>query len=573
MDAPWSFGPTSIAAFIVFIGVLIFVHELGHFLAAKLFDIKVVKFSLGFGPPLVSFARGETTYQVAAVPLGGFVKMVGEHPDEELPAEERDRAFSTAPLYQRALVAMAGPAFNLAFPILCFFAYNVLGPEVEAPVVGQVAPARPAAKAGLQAGDRIVAVDGVRTYSFSRVRELVSERPGEPIELTIERDGERLTVPIVPDVSVSESLFGVREETGIIGVALTREGSRVAVGDPARAPPGLETGDLILRVGERSVEDMAGLRSALRAARGRTVEVAAARPRTLRAGDLLHAELDEPVRVPVAVPESFEELEDLGLAPASEVIRSVVPGGAADRAGLAGGDRIVAVDGKPVGAVWAFLVRIREAGGEPVEVTYRREGIARTTTLHPEPVECIHPVTKKAKTSWDSGLGSGSLPEAPSCEALDARQIVLGVWSSNVPPEVEQVSLSVPEAFTASVRKTGEVIGLVLSGIVKLFSNQVSVENVGGPIALFKLAAQAVETGWLQYLWIMALVSVNLGLVNLLPIPLFDGGHLLFCLIEAVKRRPVSVRTREYANLFGLVVIMALLLLALRNDILSLGVF
>jgi regulator of sigma E protease len=153
------------------------------------------------------------------------------------------------------------------------------------------------------------------------------------------------------------------------------------------------------------------------------------------------------------------------------------------------------------------------------------------------------------------------------------RQHLLGAWSSSVPPETERVRLSVGEAFTASVRKTGEVIGLVLSGIIKLFTNQVSVENVGGPIALFKLAAQAVETGWLQYLWIMALVSVNLGLVNLLPIPLFDGGHLLFCLIEAVKRRPVSVRTREYANLFGLVVIMALLLLALRNDILSLGVF
>jgi len=169
LDAPWSFGPTSIAAFIVFIGVLIFVHELGHFLVAKLFDIKVSKFSLGFGPPLIAFERGETTYQVAVVPLGGFVKMVGEHPDEPLPEEDRDRAFSTAPLYQRALVAMAGPAFNLVFPIVCFFAYNVLGPQVEAPVVGQVAPGRPAAEAGLRAGDRIVAVDGRRTYSFERV--------------------------------------------------------------------------------------------------------------------------------------------------------------------------------------------------------------------------------------------------------------------------------------------------------------------------------------------------------------------------------------------------------------------
>lgn len=573
MDAPWSFGPTSIAAFIIFIGVLIFVHELGHFLAAKLFDIKVVKFSLGFGPPLIAFERGETTYQVAAVPLGGFVKMVGEHPDDELGPEDRERAFSTAPIYQRALVALAGPAFNLAFPILCFFAYNLLGPQVEAPVVGQVAPGRPAAEAGLKAGDRILAVDGTRTYSFERVRELISARPGQEVQLRIDREGRTLTLPITPDVSVSESLFGKPKETGIIGVALTRDGTRVGIDDPARAPPELETGDEVLRVGDEPVRDRADLDRALRAARGREVEIAVARPDVRRAGDLMLAELSQPHVLRVQVPGDFESLQDLGLAPASELIRAVVPDGPAARAGLRAGDRLVAVDGQPVGAVWSFLVRLREADGDPVEVTFRRDGREMQTTLTPEPVECIHPVTKKKKTSHDSGLGSGALPSPPSCDALNVRQQLTGVWISSVPAQFETVKLSVGEAFTASVRKTGEVIGLVLSGIIKLFSNEVSVENVGGPIALFKLAAQAVETGWLQYLWIMALVSVNLGLVNLLPIPLFDGGHLLFCLIEAVKRRPVSVRTREYANLFGLVVIMALLLLALRNDILSLGVF
>jgi regulator of sigma E protease len=573
LDAPWSFGPTSVAAFIVFIGVLIFVHELGHFLAAKLFDIKVVKFSLGFGPPIVAFQRGETTYQVAAVPLGGFVKMVGEQPGETLSPEERDRSFSSAPIYQRAVVSMAGPAFNLVFPVLCFFAYNLLGPDVESPVVGQVAPGRPAATAGLQPGDRILSVDGVRTYSFGRVRELVSARPGEQLALEIERDGEPRAVSITPDVSVSETLFGKRKETGIIGVALTRDGSRIGVDDPARAPAGLKTGDRVLRVGDRPVEDRADLVSALRAARGGRVELAVSRPRPRRIGDLLHAELSDPVVIEVAVPADFDRLEDLGLAPASEVLRAVVPDGPAAAAGLRAGDRIVAVDGEPVGAVWSFLVRVREAEGAPLEVTYRRDGQLARATLAPRAVECLHPVTKKMARRWDTGLGSGALPSPPTCDALSVRQQLLGMWNSSLPPQTERVRLSVGEAFVASVRKTGEVIGLVLSGIIKLFSNQVSVENVGGPIALFKLAAQAVETGWLQYLWIMALVSVNLGLVNLLPIPLFDGGHLLFCLIEAVKRRPVSVRTREVANLLGLVVIMALLLLALRNDILSLGVF
>ncbi len=117
MEVPWSMGPTAVAAFIVFIGVLIFVHELGHFIVAKLFNVKVVKFSLGFGPTLLSFTKGETTYQIAAIPLGGYVKMIGDNPIDQVDAEDLDRSFSGAPVYQRALIAVAGPLFNLAFSI------------------------------------------------------------------------------------------------------------------------------------------------------------------------------------------------------------------------------------------------------------------------------------------------------------------------------------------------------------------------------------------------------------------------------------------------------------------------
>ena len=158
MDVNWT--PQTVAAVLAFIGMLVFVHELGHFLTAKFFDIKVLKFSLGFGPPLVAFTRGETTYQIAAIPLGGFVKMAGDNPHEEVAPEDHARSFMGAPVYQRAIVSFAGPAMNLLFPVLCFFAYNILEPEEQVAEVGTVELGTPAARAGLQRGDRILSIAG-----------------------------------------------------------------------------------------------------------------------------------------------------------------------------------------------------------------------------------------------------------------------------------------------------------------------------------------------------------------------------------------------------------------------------
>jgi regulator of sigma E protease len=574
VDAPWSFGPTSVAAFILFIGVLIFVHELGHFLAAKLFDIKVLKFSLGFGPALFQFQRGETTYQVAAVPLGGFVRMHGDNPSEELEPGETARSFSHAPVVQRAIVALAGPFFNLTFPILCFFAYFLLGPTVHAPLVGKVDPGRPAASADLLPGDRILRIDGYRAYSFERMSELISARPGRAVELTVQRGGEQFVTTIVPDATTTRNLFGDEVDRGIIGVHAEFFGTRVGVARRELAPEGIRTGDEVLRVDGAAVHTGPELEAALRGARGRTVEMVVARSQAQRAGDLLHAELPEPHRVQVEVPLAFEGLQDVGLGPSPQFVRDVLPGGPADQAGIQAGDRVVSVEGVQTLNYLSFLERIRERKGAPVEVVVERDGQPRTLTLDPVEVSCIHEVTRRQAIELDAGFGRGPLAdEQPSCRSVQARQLLLAYWPSNAVAPTEVVKLTLSEAFMASVRETWNVIANVFTGIVKLFSNQVSLENVGGPLRVFQIAAQAAELGVFAYLGTLAAVSVNLGLINLLPIPIFDGGHLLFCLIEAVKRKPLSVRAREYASMLGLVFIVALIVLALRNDIMALGIF
>ena len=240
--------PFTIASVIFFLGVLIFVHEMGHFLVAKYFDVKVLKFSLGFGPPILTFALGETTYQIALIPLGGYVRMAGENPLEEVPQEDKARAFNTAPIYQRALIAIAGPAANLILPVICFFSYNLLGPEVLAPVVGQVEEGEVADLSGVKPGDRILAVNGERTWSFERVQRLVSQRPNEKIVLRVLRDDKEIDLYAVPKPAIARDHFGAKETVGRISVSAIGTGSRVGVEYPDRNEFGFKTGDVVVDI-------------------------------------------------------------------------------------------------------------------------------------------------------------------------------------------------------------------------------------------------------------------------------------------------------------------------------------
>lgn len=174
---------------VVLLGGLIFVHELGHFLFAKLFNVKVLKFSIGFGPKLFAFTRGETEYRLALLPLGGYVKMAGDDPSQPLDASDAGRNYLEQAPHRRALIALAGPAFNLLFPLILYFAIFLAPRELPSTRVGYVVPGRPAAVAGVQVGDRIVAVDGQPANDFADLKELIEAKPGQPLALTLDRGG------------------------------------------------------------------------------------------------------------------------------------------------------------------------------------------------------------------------------------------------------------------------------------------------------------------------------------------------------------------------------------------------
>ncbi len=341
---------------VVVLGVLIFFHELGHFLVAKAFGVGVEKFSLGFGPKLASKTIGRTEYRVSALPLGGYVKMVGEQADEEVNPEDLEFSFNHKPVYQRMLIVAAGPFFNFMLCIAIFFLlFSAIGVINLKPVVGEVRQDTPAAEAGLEDGDVIVAIEGRTIQTWQQMAEAVFESGGSPTLFTVKRDGRQIDLSITPEKDTVEDIFGEKRERYMIGIT---------------------------------------------------------------------------------------------------------------------------------------------AAGE-----------TETSRLNPL------------------------------------------------------------QAMGESVGRTWLIIKLTVVSVVKLIQGTLSVDTLGGPIMIAQMAGEQVQHGAVSLLSFIALVSVNLGILNLLPVPVLDGGHIVFFAIEAVKGSPVSLRAREVAQQIGIFLLMLLMVFVFYNDI------
>ena len=548
-----------IGSIVLLLGGLIFVHELGHFIAAKLLGVKVVRFSIGFGPRLFGFTRGETEYRVAALPLGGYVKMAGDDPSEELADADRGRGFLEQTPGRRFVIAAAGPAMNLVFPAVLYLALALAqnGEPTPGPVVGTVSPGSPAAAAGLQPGDRLLSVstpDGQTrpVRWFADLREIVSPHPGEALRFEIERDGKRLEPIVIRPAREKESNPIETRDRGVIGVTPTYAAPVVA--PVTRGAAGaLEPFDLVVKAGGQPVRNAGDVQRALSAAACAPLDLEVLREDAARAPGVALSSY-EPVTlrgVPTcAGGDPTIAIADPGV---SAFVGAVTPGGPAEAAGLRRGDRITAVNGKPVRSFRDLNLLAGEfQAGKSVQLTVHG---GRELALVPGEESFVDDLTKERQSRIVLGF------------APDQRSVV--------EPEAlvaEQVPLRVPfvEAARLSVNHLGDVIRLTVLGIGKIVTGDISFKTVGGPIMLFSIAAQAAEEGIESFLFKMALISVNLGLMNLLPIPVLDGGHLATCLVEWVTRRPLSIRTREIANLVGIAMLLVLMLFVFKNDIVRL---
>jgi regulator of sigma E protease len=426
---------TNIFAFILVLGILIFAHEAGHFFVAKLFRVRVLVFSFGFGQRLFGFKKGDTDYRVSLIPLGGYVRMAGDIPEETQQGEPDPAEFLSKPKWQRFLILLAGPFMNLLIAIAFIAAINMAGTEtlIIKPVIGEVTPNKPAARAGLQVGDRIVAINGEPMENFDDLRMAISMHANTPLRVEYVRDGARRTTTMTPDRENSE--FG---------------------------PVG-----------------RAGVRPWIDAVVGR-----------------------------------------------------VRPGSPAARAGLQPGDRIVSANGKPVIELTQLDAVFDQAKGGPIVLMV--------------------------------GRGSRQLQIAlPAVKVTDQ-----DAYRGFIPP-TEIRKLSFGPAIVDSVQQNWKTLKYTGVSVRRIFQGEGSVKELSGPISIARISGEMLRQGWIAVVALMAMISLQLGIMNLLPIPVLDGGHIMVLLIEGAVRRDLSVRVKERIQQVGFAVLAALMIVVLYNDVIT----
>ncbi|ATB27324.1 RIP metalloprotease RseP [Melittangium boletus] len=535
--------------FIILLGVLVTVHELGHFLVAKACGVKVLRFSVGFGPKLFGFTKGETEYQVALLPLGGYVKMAGDSPHEELEPGDAERGFLNAPPWKRALIVAAGPGASLLFPVLIYFFVFVGAREATSTKVGFVDPAMPAAAAGIRAGDRITAVEGEPVRTFEDMREAFIGRFDRPIPVTLEREGKSQTVHVTPRRIVESSPVD-SVERGLIGVQPIRRPAVVGVppGSPA-AQAGLRSFDRVLSVNGVSILDEAALHAEAVKHEG-VLELTVQRALPVEVGAVT-GHVPSVVTVKVPKQPGADGFAALGAEPSDMYVAAVFPDSAAQKAGLQAGDRLVSFNGEPLRSFNVLAGELSTLKDKPFSLTWRSAGDGQEHT---------QTLAQSVRTSKDeigtelSRLELGLRPWIPSVAELS-------------PEDTVTVNVGVGEAMRDAVVVVPRIVGQMVKVIGGLITGNVSPKTLGGPVMMYQLASKSAEQGRDSFLHLMAIISINLGVMNLLPIPILDGFQLLSAFWEGIRRRPIPVRVREMANVVGLILLMALMGMAFFNDI------
>jgi regulator of sigma E protease len=531
---------------LLLLGILVFVHEFGHFIVAKALNVKVLRFSIGFGPRIFGFTRGETEYRVAWLPLGGYVKMAGELPQDELSPEDAKRGFLAQAPWKRALIVSAGPGFNLIFPVLAYFLLFLGTHQQISTRIGSVEPGLPAAEARLQPGDRILAVDGEKVRTFEELRAHLQPRYDRPITVTVERQGRQFNTTLTPAKSLETNPIETLPR-GLIGISPNAKAPVVGVpeGSPAAAAE-LHSFDRILSVNGEPVKDEVAFNAAIDKARG-SVELKVERDQRIELPGVA-------AHVPNLVSVSIEKqpgqgYETIGAERVDLYVARVIPGSAAEKSGIRVGDRIVALNGKKLKSFLLLTLALNEMADKPFQLTWRSGAEEKTQELRQT---VLAAKDEYGQVSEGLDLGIRPLPPSPT-ELSDVEKVSIYMG----PGEALGASLKVvPEI----IRKTAQVLGYLVTG-------RVPFKSVGGPIMLYQIASKSAEEGISSYLNAMAVISVNLGLINLFPIPVLDGFQLLASVWEAVRRRPIPARAREIANMIGLAMLIVLMVLVFKNDI------
>ncbi len=562
----------SVLYFLLLVGVLVVIHELGHFVAAKLLDVKVLRFSIGYGRPLVRVTLRETEYQIAAFPLGGYVRILGiegdargdaggdargdargdDRPDKPSARGDAGRSFTSRPLWQRLVIVFAGPAANLVLPVVIYFVFFAGHSVLPAAVIGDVIDGGAAARAGFEPGDRVLEIDGTPVRYWQEIETAVRSSPGKELHLRVARNGkvfERYLTPLEETVRHRDGAVTQQGRVGITHAPFVPLVGVIDGGSPA-ARAGLRTGDLIISVDGQPVRNWSDVsrhvgRFARRASLVyfRGTEVPGVPQIQLRAAGF--ADLVPETQVDA----QLNHQTYTGLEHAEMFVAHVDAGSPAEGAGLHPGDLVTALDGVAV-AHWVDLdQRLQAEPNRTFRLTWKRAAAGKTGTMSAE----LTQVRRKHLDDYDHTV---------TRLVFGARNDVDRGTGATIP-----IDGRFGFAIGKALERTGETISTMVSGFFKILGGDTPGDALGGPLMMYRVASVSGTQGWDSFLLMVALISINLGLINLLPIPMLDGGHLLVFALEAARRRALSTRVRERVQLAGLIVVGLITVLALRNDI------
>jgi regulator of sigma E protease len=427
---------TSLVAVVAVLGFMILIHEFGHYAVAKWLGVRVEVFSIGFGKRLIGFRKGETDYRIAAIPLGGYVKMSGENPMDQRTDDPRE--FMNHSRWHRFLIAIAGPTMNILLAIVLLTTVYMVHYEYpavydEPTVIGWVLRDSAAAKAGFQIGDRITRIDGEQDPTWEQIDLKEALSPGQPLDVEIERNGQKLEKNIVPE------------------------------------------------------------------------------------------------------PTGPDQIGYAGWAPKENTvtITDLQKGMPADKAGLKEGDRIVALDGKPVPALASMVESLEVTKGTPINLTVLRDGQEKTFTVGP---------------------------------VLADKRYRIGIGSM----QTKVKTLPFAEAFSLSLHENRQNALLILELVKKMAQRKISMRSIEGPIRIGQAAGEAARRkGWTPLMGLTAAISLNLGIFNLLPIPILDGGVILFLAIEGLMRRDISMNIKERVYQAAFVFLVLFAVMVIYNDLMK----
>jgi regulator of sigma E protease len=542
--------------FLLLIGILVTIHELGHFLVARVMGVKVITFSFGFGPKLFRLKGRETEYCISLFPLGGYVKMLGDDPSEEVSEADKFKSFNYQPLWKRFLIVLAGPVSNLILPFIVFFIIFLSTSELQPSMLGTVIKDGPAWKGGLRAGDRITAVDGKSISYWWELLDKVSNSPGKEINITYERSGSENSIRIIPEsvenVMIKE--LDLSEKVGRIQIVpfYMKPVIFVMPGSVAEQA-GMQKWDLVTSVNGKTIRRWDELENILQnwkqgdlefelKKRKQTAGSIKKNGQSSRSEEISDDDFGEIYRAGIA----YQSLSSTGIRNAEMFVFSTTDSTPAkDQIELQQGDEILTLDGKEY-TLWSMMTDSMNRNPYTEHILKFRRGDTEI-----EKRFMLKIMEEKDPT--------GKMVLVP---VFGARNISFYELPDPV-PNVNRFAYAVVNTISETLNA---YIVNALS-IAYLIAGKLSFKELGGPILIADMAGRTREKGWIYFFKIMIWISTGFGFINLVPIPVLDGGHLLLFVIEAVRRKPLSVKTRQIVTYIGVAILVLLMLIVFKNDI------